>query len=154
MPVTNYTVLFATAGDTFKLSADVATSIAAGYQPFGAPFFDGDRICQTMTKDAPVATVYTADGAISTSSGMKVLSKTSAGAHTLAAPANDGDRIVLISGTAFAHVVTATGLLNDGVTGGSKNKVTMGAFVGACAVLLAYNGKWVLESKTVATVAA
>lgn len=101
-------------------------------------------------------TVYTADGAIAVSAGTAVISKAgSAAAMTLAAPTalQNGIEIVLISGTAYAHVITATGLIDDGVTGGAKNTVTLGAFVGATAVLKAYNLHWVLKSKTVATVA-
>jgi hypothetical protein len=99
--------------------------------------------------------VYTADGAITVASQRAVISKTSAAAMTLAAPtaAQAGLTIVLTSGTAFAHVVTATGLIDDGVTGGAKNTITLGAFVGATATIYAYNLHWVLQSKTVATVA-
>jgi hypothetical protein len=112
-----------------------------------------DKLVQVMVQEDGVATVYTADGAIATSSGIKVISKTSAAAMTLAAPAADGDEITLIAGTAFAHVITATDLIDDGVTGGAKDTITLGAFVGACATLVGYNGHWVLKSKTVATVA-
>lgn len=100
-------------------------------------------------------TVYTADGAIPVATGTAVISKTSAAAMTLAAPtaAQNGMIIRLVSGTAYAHVITATGLIDDGVTGGAKNTVTLGAFVGAFAALMAYNLHWVLSGKTVATIA-
>jgi hypothetical protein len=100
--------------------------------------------------------VYTANGAISVAHQNAIISKlVSAAAMTLAAPtvAQDNLLIRLIAGSAFAHVITATGLIDDGVTGGAKNSVTLGAFVGACVVLLAYNGHWILVSKTVATIA-
>lgn len=75
---------------------------------------------------------YTANGVISPEPGIKMLNKTSALASTtLAAPNRAGDRILLICGTAFAHVVTATSLIQDGVTGGAKSTLTFGAFVGA-----------------------
>jgi len=45
-------------------------------------------------------------------------------------------------GTAKAHVLTATGLLQDGVTGGGKDAATFAAFVGASITLVAYNLKW------------
>ena len=106
---------------------------------------------------APVApvTVYAADGAIVPASGSNVLTKGSAGAYTLAAPvaAQEGSRIVLTSGSAFAHVVTATGLLNDGVAGGSKNAATFAAFIGASMELIAYNLKWHTVSLKAVTVA-
>lgn len=100
--------------------------------------------------------IYTADGAISVATQRAVISKAgSAAAMTLAAPtaAQNGLTIILTSGTAFAHVITATGLIDDGVTGGAKNSITLGAFVGATATIYAYNLHWVLQSKTVATVA-
>lgn len=107
-----------------------------------------------VTSFQPI-TVYTADGAIAVEQHKAIISKTSAAAMTLAAPtaAQAGIEIVLTSGTAYAHVITATGLIDDGVTGGAKNTVTLGAFVGATATLFAYNLHWVLKSKTVATVA-
>lgn len=100
-------------------------------------------------------TVYTADGAVPVATGTAVLSKTSAAAMTLAAPtaAQNGMIIRFIAGTAYAHVVTATGLIDDGVTGGAKNTITLGAFVGAAATVMAYNLHWVLVGKTVATIA-
>lgn len=101
-------------------------------------------------------TTYTADGAIAKSAGTHILSKSSAAAHTLAAPtaAEEGMVLVLINGTAFAHVITATNLLDDGVTGGAKDTATMAAFVGASLVLRATSLRWVCVGKTQATIAA
>lgn len=168
------TILFLRAHytDTAKIEAAVLAAIADDYQPYGPPLFAGDEIVQAMvTGTAPgsieeaqadiaalearnTVTAYTADGAVSIGTGLKVLSKVSAAAMTLAAPAANGVEMDIIAGTAFAHVVTATGLIDDGVTGGAKNTITLGAFVGACVTLKAYNGHWVLKSKTVATIAA
>lgn len=103
-----------------------------------------------------VATVYAADGAVSKDPALlHVLTKTSAGAYTLAAPtaAQEGMILYIAAGTAFAHVVTATGLLDDGVTGGSKNAATFGAFVGSSLTLIAYNLKWIVLGKNVVTIA-
>lgn len=103
-----------------------------------------------------VATAYAADGAISKDPALlHVLTKTSAGAYTLAAPtaAQEGMILHIVAGTAFAHVVTATDLIDDGVTGGSKDTMTFGAFVGSAITLVAYNLKWVVLSKNVVTVA-
>jgi hypothetical protein len=103
-----------------------------------------------------VATVYAVDGAISKDPALlHVLTKGSAGAYTLAAPtaAQEGMELIITAGSAFAHVVTATGLLDDGVTGGSKNTATFAAFVGATITLMAYNLKWIVVSKNVVTVA-
>jgi hypothetical protein len=100
--------------------------------------------------------VYAVDGAIDpTISHTAIITKGSAAAMTLAAPAttDNGTRIVIQAGSAFAHVVTATGLIQDGVTGGAKNTYTTAAFVGSGATLEAYNGKWHLLSKNLGTVA-
>lgn len=100
--------------------------------------------------------VYSADGAIDTTfSHTAILTKGSAAAMTLAAPttANNGTRITIQAGSAFAHVVTATGLIEDGVTGGAKNTYTTAAFVGSGATLEAYGGKWLLLSKNLGTTA-
>lgn len=100
-------------------------------------------------------TVYDADGAIDPTADNVVLTKGSAAAMTLAAPSQgaEGHELTIVAGSAYAHVVTATDLIDDGVTGGAKDTITLGAFVGATATLIAYNKKWVLKSKTVATVA-
>jgi hypothetical protein len=95
-----------------------------------------------------------ADGAIPIVTGAYVITKGSAAALTLAAPtaAQAGTRLTVMAGTAFAHVITATGLLDDGITGGSKTTATFGAFVGASIELLAYNLKWIVVSKNVVTI--
>ena len=95
-----------------------------------------------------------ADGAITPVAGEVVLTKGSAGAYTLAAPASDGFRLCITAGSAFAHVVTATDLIHDGVTGGAKDTATFGAFVGSSLDLLAYDGKWHVVGKNVVTIAA
>lgn len=100
-------------------------------------------------------TYYKVDGAIDPTAGVAVLNKGSAGAYTLAAPtaAQEGMKLVITSASAFAHVVTATGLLNDGVTGGGKNAGTFGAFVGASIELIAVGLAWNVMNLKVVTVA-
>lgn len=101
-------------------------------------------------------TAYAADGAISIPAGwgLAVLTKAGVGAYTLAAPtaAQEGTELVITAGSANAHVVTATGLIDDGVTGGGKNTMTFGAFVGASIILYAYNLHWIVASKNIVTV--
>ena len=99
--------------------------------------------------------VFAVDGALTKNTGVKVLTKGSAGAYTLAAPtaAEAGHRLTVINGSAFAHILTATNLIDDGVTGGAKDTATFGAFVGASIELLAYNLKWTVLAKNVVTVA-
>ncbi len=72
-----------------------------------------------------------------------MLTKGSAAALTLAAPTatvDDFKIIVLTSNTAFAHVLTATGLLQTGTA--TVNVATFAAFAGASLTLMAYQGKW------------
>lgn len=110
---------------------------------------------QVARNIAPPLNVITGDAALTIQNQVAIFTKGSAAAITLAAPvaADAGVRIQLVAGSAFAHVITATGLIDDGVTGGGKNTVTLGAFVGASAELMAYNLHWVLMNKTVATIA-
>ncbi len=97
----------------------------------------------------PIVARYPTDGAISTSDQMAELSKTSAGAYTLGAPTTDqnGAVVILCGNTAFAHVVTATGLIADGVTGGYKTTMTFAAFKGATITLRALDGYWIVTGK-------
>jgi len=97
-----------------------------------------------------------ANGAIAVTPGTVVITKTGTlAAMTLAAPTADQNGMILTitSGTALAHTVTATGLFEDGVTGGGKNVATFAAFVGATIVLMAYNLKWHTVSLKAVTVA-
>ena len=75
-----------------------------------------------------------------------VITKAGVAAMTLAAPtagADDGLLIEISSATANAHTVTATGLYADGA--GHVNLATFAANVGACLVLMAYQGKWYVQ---------
>lgn len=80
--------------------------------------------------------------AIDPAAGFVVLTKATAGAYTLAVPTEDGQALEITAGTAAAHVVTATGLLHNGITGGAKNAWTSAAFLGSSLKLRAWNGKW------------
>ena len=111
-----------------------------------------------MDIQVPNVATYASDGAIAFTypSQIAKLTKGSAGAYTLAAPtaAQEGYRLVILCQSAFAHVVTATNLLDDGVTGGAKDTATFGAFVGSSLSLIAINQKWHVESLNVCTIAA
>lgn len=96
---------------------------------------------------------YAANGAIAANfSHVALLTKAGVGAYTLAAPARDGIELEIISRTANAHVVTATSLIDDGVTGGSKTTATFAAFAGASMVLRSAGGKWNTRSLKAVTV--
>jgi hypothetical protein len=90
--------------------------------------------------------------------GFVVLAKVGGGivTATLAAPLaplQDGTPLHITSGSADAHVVTAAGLIQDGVTGGPKDTFTFAAFKGASASLIAYGGFWHVLSLKAAVVA-
>lgn len=84
-----------------------------------------------------------------------ILTKATALASTtLAAPAKDQDgvRLTFVNQTAAAHVITATSLLADGVTGSPHTTATFGAFIGASLVLVADNGLWAVVSAVVCVI--
>jgi hypothetical protein len=97
--------------------------------------------------------MYAADGPISPNGGTHYLTKTgAAGAHTLVAPPGDGITMRIINRTAFAHIITATGLVDDGTAAASKNTITAAAFPGASIDLTSGGGKWNASNKTGFTV--
>lgn len=110
---------------------------------------------KTLQAALHAITKYGADGAIAPADEVAILNKGSAGAYTLAAPGAslNGHKLRITSDSAYAHVVTATGLIHDGVTGGAKNTGTFAAFQGASIELMAYSGKWYVMNKNVVTVA-
>ncbi len=73
---------------------------------------------------------------------------------TLAAPskAQDGLTLVFTSLTAAAHVITATTLLADAVSGSPHTTATFAAFIGASITLQAQNGLWNVISTTGVTI--
>jgi hypothetical protein len=95
---------------------------------------------------------YVADGAIAVESHTAVLTKGSAGAYTIAAPASDGIVIKVLAGTSFAHVITGTNLFWAGETGGPFNKFTTAAFIGSGGILVSWNGLWLVVADQIATV--
>lgn len=99
-------------------------------------------------------TLASASGAITVAQSTVVITKAGVAAMTLAAPTSAQNGLVLrvLSSTANAHTITATSLIDDGVTGGSKTTATFGAFAGASIELVAYEGKWLVQSKNVVTI--
>ena len=93
-------------------------------------------------------------GAIAVAQSTIMLTKAGVNAMTLAAPtaAQEGLVITIVSQTANAHTVTATGLIDNGITGGSKNLATFAAFAGASITLMASNLKWAVIASNVVTV--
>lgn len=99
-------------------------------------------------------TAYAVSGALAVSQHTAMITKAGVAAMTLAAPtaAQEGMTLVVVSQTAYAHTITATGLIDDGVTGGSKTTATFAAFAGAAITLMASNLKWAVISKNVVTI--
>lgn len=149
------------ASDPFPPIAIVASSTLS-FGPFVTPrryAINSDSgnlsyaVGPSATPPLDPVTALAVDGAIPVISGTYKLTKAGVGAYTLRAPRADeeGTIIKVVSQTANAHVVTATGLLDDGVVGGSKNAATFAAFVGASMILEAVGLKWsTLSLKAVA----
>jgi len=114
-------------------------------------------IIEVMEFVAPLfnqVTAYAANGALALLPGTATLTKSGVNAMTLAAPTVDQEGLILrvISQTANAHTITATGLIDDGVTGGSKTTATFAAFAGASIELVASNLKWAVLAKNAVTI--
>lgn len=90
----------------------------------------------------PAINEYSADGIIQIQVGVAKITKGTAAALLLQAPARDGLILTISSTTAAAHVVTATTLLADAVSGSPHTTATFAAFKGATITLLALNGLW------------
>lgn len=86
------------------------------------------------------------DGAIAlpTKNTNVVITKASACLFTLAAPskAQDGLRLTITSATGAAHVLTATSLLENGLSGSPFTTGTWAAFIGGTLSLVAINSVW------------
>jgi hypothetical protein len=86
-------------------------------------------------------------------SGNYVVNTGSADGITLTAPTSgvdDGVGINIVSNTAYAHTLTATGLLQTGASG--TGVLTMAADAGCTICLRAYQGKWQLVGSVGITV--
>lgn len=84
-----------------------------------------------------------------------VLTKATALASTtFGAPAKDQDGLMVVftSQTAAAHVITATTLWGDAVSGSPHTTATFAAFIGASLTVRAQNGLWNVISSTGVTI--
>lgn len=98
--------------------------------------------------------VFSADGTVSLPfSGQVVITKASAIALTLPAPAtaDDGTEIQIISTTAAAHVITSP--VRGFNKKASSGTCTFGAAIGNSATVVAYQGDWYVVSSIGNTVA-
>lgn len=132
-------------------SADDGTVLQTGLK-ITTPTLTSPTITNPTTTSTP--TTYTTDGAISIAGGIALLSKTSAGAFTMAAPGVAGVTVRLTTGTDFAHVVTFTGgTLWDG-TAGANTTWTSAAVQGSSLTIISVSAtKWNVESFNLGTIA-
>lgn len=82
------------------------------------------------------------------------INASSAVTMTLGAPSlvANGATLIITSNTAFAHVLSAVGLINDGTASTPHNTVTFVARVGAGITLVAENGFWNVTAQQAVTV--
>jgi hypothetical protein len=102
----------------------------------------------------PVTTL-SVNGAIPVLSGAYRIINVAAGAYTLRAPTVDeeGTTLFITAGTAAAHAITATGLIQNGIVGGAKSSATTAAFIGSSITLVALNLNWFVQSSVAITFA-
>jgi len=137
--------------------ANVATggfTCPGNFQVFGNTDCNGDLNVDGVVQGFSKIQLAAVDGAITIEAATVVFTKAGIAAMTLAAPsaAQNGLTINFTSATANAHTVTATGLLQDGVTGGAKDVAAFEAFAGASLTLMAYEAKWHVISKNACTI--
>lgn len=127
-------------GSVAPYTADASGFITVTGPRDVAAFLNAGYFVQPIGQQKPNS--LSADGAIPLVSGLYFVTKASAAALTLAAPttAQDGMKIEVTSDTAFAHVITATGLLKTGTA--TVNISTFAAFAGASITMVARGGKW------------
>jgi hypothetical protein len=93
-------------------------------------------------------TALTTNGAVNAhTTANYVITKAGILADTLGAPTattDDGVMITITSSTAYAHTLTATGLLGTGTA--STDKATFAAYAGAGLTLMAYQGIWLVQA--------
>jgi len=119
--------------------------------------FSGPTIISALITSArvnPLVSTPANASAISLASGVNLLSHTSAGAYSVAAPGAAGIRITFTTTTDFAHVVTFTGAtLWDG-TATANSTWTSAAVQGSSLTIVSVSAtKWNVESFNLGTIA-
>lgn len=114
----------------------MAASAATVLVPGGMPFPPG---VQFPTQE------LTDSGAITIPCGFVVLNKAGVIAATLAAPAYDGQVLIIVSETAQAHTLD---LATSGINGGSADVGTFGGAAGDGVGLFSLGGHWYTFAKT------
>jgi hypothetical protein len=138
-------------------AADLSGTGGAGQVVMQEAAGDPLTVRKLTDADLPVRdiAVASASGAITAKEGTVVITKATAAALTLAAPASPADNgkiLRIISTTAAAHTVTQT---TPGFNGGGEGADvgTFGGAIGDNLVLLAYGGVWHVLSSVNVTIA-
>lgn len=128
--------------DPTATSAGLASSLSNETGTGAAVFGTSPTLAAPLITQPVTAALV--NGAVTISPGVVVFTKAGVAAMTLAAPTagQEGTIMTFTAGTANAHTLTATGLIEDGITGGAKNLATFAAFVGSSLTLCAINLKW------------
>lgn len=122
---------------------------------FGRPFDWNSNAGAPVTPRALVSIGANGVIAVPTVNTLLTIDKATALATTtLAAPTSDSNGVVLTitSNTAAAHVITATSLIADAVSGSPHTTLTFAAFKGASIVLTIQNGLYNVTSAVGVTV--
>lgn len=133
-----------------SIKAIVGTKLLALAYPVSSAggSFTGDAQAECLVNAIDLPHQISVNGAIDpTTPGRYALTKATALALTLAAPTSgtaDGLQLQFISGNAAQHVITATGLFQDGA--GHVNTATWPANAGGVLELTAFQGKWIVSS--------
>lgn len=146
-----------TAAAAHDIRSKVEVSSAPGDFPMPSP---GNQVSQT-----PAAPIKFTLGEDRTFTSAEIaawgnqprnvaITKATACLFTLVAPSTsqDGLTVVFTSLTAAAHVLTATSLIGDAVSGSPHTTGTFAAFIGSTMTLQAQAGVWNLVSQTGITV--
>ncbi len=125
---------------------DLGSSVVTSATPSDFPLLQPGMGTLRAPSDPDIVT-YGQSGAITVpveAITIAFLAATSAGAYTLGAPslALNGIVLKISSQSAFAHVVTATGLYDTGGSASPYTTATFPAFAGASMELIAQNGLW------------
>lgn len=131
---------------TTAAAHDVLANVATSSDPadFGA-YGVGQSVPRPLSADLIVSVGENGVVPVPVQNTTVFLTKASAlSSTTLAAPltSNNGVRLTITSQTAAAHVITATSLLGDGVSGSPHTTATWAAYIGASLTLEASDGIW------------
>lgn len=147
-PVLNTIVVRGRGSDgTNAVAHDILSNVYFSNQPGDFPNPQaGTLITTDFAEDVPISIGQDSTIVPAGANAVYNINKASACAITLSAPslADNGVSLVFTSNTAFAHTITATGLIQDG-SGNTRNTATFAANRGNTVVLVVENGSYNIE---------